>query len=90
MLKMKIRRYPESFIFEFDTLDELRTFDSSYIDDTRSAILKHIAAQLGVGQRELVEVHAFKDKTNAAVGVRLKAKGKTFEYHYETKILTEV
>lgn len=89
-LKMKIRRYPESFIFEFDTLDELRTFDESYIDDTRSEILKAIATQLGVGQRELVEVHAFKDKTNAAAGVRLKAKGKTFEYHYTTKILTEV
>ena len=90
MLKMKIRKYPESFIFEFDTLDELRTFDESYMDDTRSEILKSIAARLGVCQRELVEVHAFKDKTNAAAGVRLKVKGKTFEYHYDTKILTEV
>ena len=35
-LDMKIRKYPSNFIFEFDTLDELRKFDSSYIEDTRS------------------------------------------------------
>ena len=30
-LPMKIRKYPADFIFEFDTLDELREFDTSYI-----------------------------------------------------------
>ena len=30
-LDMKIRKYPSNFIFVFDTLDELRKFDSSYI-----------------------------------------------------------
>ena len=28
-LQMKIRKYPSDFIFEFDTLDELRIFDQS-------------------------------------------------------------
>ena len=46
-LKLKIRRYPDDMIFEFDTLDELRAFDSSYVCDTRSEILKGIAARLG-------------------------------------------
>ena len=35
-LKLRIRRYDQSDIFEFDSLDELRGFDASYIDDTLS------------------------------------------------------
>lgn len=88
-MKMKIRRYPDSFIFEFDTLDELRDFDESYIDDTRSQILKDVAAQIGCRERDIVNVNAFKDKTNAAAGVRFQVKEKTYEYHYTTKQLTE-
>ncbi len=33
-LQMKIRKYPSDFIFEFDTLDELRIFDQSYTANT--------------------------------------------------------
>lgn len=89
-LKMKIRRYPESFIFEFDTLDELRVFDTTYVDDTRSQILKDVAAQLGCRERDIVNVNSFKDDTNAAAGARFQVKGKTYQYHYTTKQLTEV
>jgi hypothetical protein len=81
-LKMKIRRYPESFIFEFDTLDELRTFDTSYIADTRSKILKHIAAQLGCTEAQITQVNAYKDKNNAAAGIRFLAEGKQYQYGY--------
>ena len=52
-LKMKIRKYPNSVIFEFDTLDELRTFDESYICDTRSQILKDTASFLGCQEKTL-------------------------------------
>lgn len=43
---MKIHRYGESEIREFDSIDELRSFDESYISDTRSSILKDIATRL--------------------------------------------
>jgi len=89
VLKMKIRKYPESFIFEFDTLDELREFDITYVDDTRSEILKSIARQLDCREREIVQVQAYKDKTNAAAGVRFVAKGKAYKYDYKTSCLTE-
>lgn len=39
-LPMKIKKYDPNFIFEFDSLDELRMFDESYIDDTRFFDLK--------------------------------------------------
>ena len=90
VLKMKIRRYPESFIFEFDTLDELRTFDITYIEDTRSQILKAVAASLNCRERDIVDVNAYKDNTNAAAGVRFRVNGSTYEYSYNTQELTEV
>lgn len=90
VLKMKIRRYPESFIFEFDTLDELRTFDTTYVDDTRSQILKNVAKSLGCRERDIVDVNAYKDKTNAAAGVRFRIGSSTYEYSYTTQKITEV
>lgn len=55
-LPMQIRRYPDEAIFEFDTLDELRTFDESYIEDTRSRIVKEISKYFSCKEGEL---HSF-------------------------------
>ena len=89
-LKMKIRKYPESFIFEFDTLDELRTFDTTYIDDTRSQILKSIAREMNCTERDIVNVNSYKDKTNAAAGIRFEINKSTYQYDYTTQKITEV
>lgn len=51
--KMKIHRYKEHDIEEFDSLDELRLFDKSYLKNTRSSILKYIAGKLKCGEDEL-------------------------------------
>ncbi len=86
-LKMKIRRYDSDVIFEFDTLDELREFDVSYISDTRSAILKDIAKRLGCKEQDIVNVTSYKDNTNAAAGIHFDVKNQSYEYAYETKEL---
>lgn len=44
--KMKIHRYKEHDIEEFDSIDELRLFDETYINSTRSSIIKQIAKEL--------------------------------------------
>lgn len=89
-LKMKIRKYPDDVIFEFDTLDELRVFDESYGCDTRSAILKEISAVLGCKESDIVEVTACKTMDNAASGMRFKVKNRQYEYTYNNKKLKEV
>lgn len=86
-LKMKIRRYPDDVIFEFDTLDELRVFDKSYVSDTRSAILKFVASELGCSESEIVNVTAYKTDDNAAAGMSFTVNGKQFQYEYKTKTL---
>ncbi|WP_297505643.1 NTP transferase domain-containing protein [uncultured Alistipes sp.] len=51
--RMSIHRYRKGDIREFDTIDELRDFDMSYIDDTRSSIVKSIAKNLDCKESEL-------------------------------------
>ena len=88
-LPMKIRKYPADFIFEFDTLDELREFDTSYITNTRSEILKKVAGELGVEEKEIRSVKAFKDKDNAAAGFTFET-GKKYKYYYKTETMEEL
>ncbi len=88
-LKMKIRRYPSDFIFEFDTLDELRCFDESYICDTRSGILKNIAATLMCRESEIVSIEACKDNCNAASGFTFQVDNQVYSYSYSTHTITK-
>lgn len=52
-LPMQMKRYPDEDILEFDTLDELRAFDTSYLNDTHSSILKKICAERQWKEQEL-------------------------------------
>lgn len=89
-LKMRIRKYPDDVIFEFDTLDELREFDPSYVSDTRSAILRSIAATLGCTEADIVNVRSFKSVDNAAAGITFTVGAKKYKYSYESKTTKEV
>lgn len=51
--KLKINRYKADEIFEFDSLDELRSFDGSYKTDTRSTVIKAICKELNVKEENL-------------------------------------
>ena len=53
ILPIKIRQYSDKEFREFDSIDELRAFDDSYINDTRSSILKDICMRLGCEERRL-------------------------------------
>ncbi|MBQ1711871.1 MAG: NTP transferase domain-containing protein [Firmicutes bacterium] len=89
VLKMKMRRYPADYIFEFDTLDELREFDNTYKNDTRSVIMKDIAARLGCAESGITGVSVYKTLDNSASGIYFDACGKRYRYDYDTKKLEE-
>lgn len=82
-LEMKIRKYEKGIVFEFDTLDELREFDSTYVEDTHSEILKDISRQLGCHEREITQVTAYKDDSNEAAGFIFLYDGKQYKYAYK-------
>lgn len=50
---MKIHRYKEHEIEEFDSIDELRLFDESYVADTRSSVVQGIAKRLNCNESDL-------------------------------------
>lgn len=89
-LKMNIRKYSDDVIFEFDTLDELRIFDNSYLDETHSAILKFVAEKMNCKERDIVDVTAYKDKNNAAEGFVFKLNNKKYQYGYENHKIGEL
>ena len=86
-LNMKIRKYSDDIIFEFDTLDELREFDKTYINDTRSEILKSIAAEFSCKESDITEVNAYKDNNNEAAGFTFKMGENTYSYSYSDMIV---
>lgn len=86
-LKMKIRKYRDGVVFEFDTLDELREFDCSYVADTRSEILKDVAKQLGCREQDILAVTAYKDDTNEAAGFTFACGTDAYAYSYREKTL---
>lgn len=81
-LKMKLQKYPDGVIYEFDTLDELRTFDESYVKDTRSPILKAVSRRLCCGEDELISITALKGGTNEAEGFTFLCRGEKYAYSY--------
>ena len=89
-LKMKIRKYPQDMIFEFDTLDELREFDTSYVNNTRSKILASVAQTLNCQEKDIVEVNAYKTSDNSAAGVRFRVNDNYYEYEYATKKMRSI
>ncbi|MCF0128486.1 MAG: NTP transferase domain-containing protein [Pseudobutyrivibrio sp.] len=86
-LKMKIRKYPADYIFEFDTLDELREFDDTYVYDTRSEILKNVAGEIGCQEKDITEVIAYKSEDNSASGFSFKAQGQLLTYDYKKGLM---
>ena len=84
VLKMRIRKYAPGVIYEFDTMDELREFDTSYVSDTRSTIIKSIAAQIGTTEDQILHIRALKSNTTAAAGFEFDCGANHYSYLYET------
>lgn len=86
--KMKINRYKEGEIQEFDSLDELRLFDDSYIADTHSTVVKSICRTLNLQESD---VYGFKNIKHIGDYLHFQFKvGDTFyEYNDKTEIRIE-
>lgn len=87
VLKMKIRKYSPGMIYEFDTIDELRVFDESYITDSRSAILKGIAAELSVEEKDIINIQTLKGFNTESIGFEFDTPSGQYQYYYQTRHL---
>ena len=89
-LRMKIRQYADNQIFEFDSLDELREFDTTYISDTRSAIIAYIAKQLCATEADIGKIKAITGANAAADGFQFCLRGKEYAYTYANNTIKEI
>ena len=86
-LPMKLKKYDKEIIFEFDSLDELREFDSKFINYTGSNILKTISEKLNCQQADIINIQPIKE-VNETIGFIFELAGNNFKYLYETSELS--
>lgn len=89
-LPMKIRKYPKDQIYEFDSLDELRLFDSRYINHSGSHIMEKLSEIFGCPESAFTNIEPLKDVCGNAAGVAFQYNEKKYAYHYLKEKLEEI
>ena len=78
---MAIREYPPDVIFEFDSLDELRKFDTNYVNHTHSRIMRNIGKVLDCRESEILHFKAIKEGLTNTSFV-FEVRGKKYVYRH--------
>ena len=86
---MKIHRYKNHDIEEFDSIDELRLFDDSYTYNTRSSIIKSIANQLNCTEAQLHSFARLKHDGDFLMFTFIK-DGDTYQYNQQNKTIQKL
>ncbi len=80
-LDMYIRKYSEDIIKEFDSLDELRSFDAKYLSNADSQIFDNICSVLKISEAEIQDIVPIKNGlTN--LSFRFTACGEKYVYRH--------
>lgn len=78
---MQVKVYPAGTIYEFDSLDELRQFDTYYVKDTHSRIMKNICRVLGCGEENIINFKSIKEGLTNTSFV-FEVNGKKYVYRH--------
>ncbi len=80
-LPLYARFYRPGVIHEFDTLDDLRSFDPDFLDNVDSAIMENICATLGCGRADISGIVPIKQGlTN--LSCKFEVGGKPYVYRH--------
>lgn len=80
---MKVRRYKEHEIEEFDSLAELRAFDSSYVNDSRCRIMQNICSTLDCEEKDITDICVLKNgMTNSSFRFTCSKTGLKYVYRH--------
>ncbi len=78
---MEVREYPQDTIFEFDSLEDLRKFDSNYVDHTNIKIMRNISGALGCKESDILNFRPIKEGLTNTSFV-FEVKGKKYVYRH--------
>ena len=84
-LKLKAKKYSDDFIFEFDSLEELRVFDPWYVQNSPSVILQTLAQDFACTQGDFHNIEVAKDKQGSPTGFTFYYESNQYLYIYEKK-----
>ena len=80
-LRMSVRKYSSDVIKEFDSLDELRSFDERYLENADSKIFRNICRVLKCREREIEGIEVIKQGlTN--LSFKFICRGKAYVYRH--------
>ena len=88
-MEMYIHRYPKGVIEEFDSIEELREFDCSYIECTGSRILEKVCKLLACKESEITKIRPVK-KQGQAIGFTFDCRKRGYSYLFRTEELEEL
>lgn len=81
---MRIEVYPYDVIHEFDSLEDLRMFDSGYINNTNSKIMKDISSVIGCEEKDIKNfITIKKGLTNTSVCFEVDKEKYVYRYSYD-------
>ena len=77
---MVIRRYPDGVIHEFDSVDELRSFDPLFMENVDSEVFDHIVDTLGCAKSEIRDFYPLKQgiTTSTSTATRASARRRSW------------
>ncbi|MBU0279243.1 MULTISPECIES: NTP transferase domain-containing protein [unclassified Gemella] len=80
-LDLSIRKYDKSNIKEFDSLEDLRSFDEKYINNANSDILRNICKVLDCKESDIVNIKPIQS-TATNTSFKFKVLGKNYVYRH--------
>lgn len=80
-LPLYVKKYEQGTIQEFDSLEELRSFDKNYVNNTNSSILKNICNVLHCEEKDIIGIEAIK-KGLTNTSFKFECNGKKYVYRH--------
>lgn len=87
-MDMYIRKYGQGIIEEFDSIEELRNFDETYINHTGSRILEELCRELNCQESEMTHIRPVKEQGQAA-GFYFRCREHNYIYFFKFRLLKE-
>ena len=82
-MEMHIKKYSAGILEEFDSIEELREFDETYINHSGSQILGKICMQLNCKEREITKIQPVKTE-DEVVGFTFEMNHNFYEFIFDT------
>ena len=83
-LEMYMRKYAAGIIHEFDSLDDLRQFDGTYLDDSGSEVLRTVCGKMGCREQDITQIVPV---AGDGFAFRFDCNGKEYIYNVTTGTL---